>query len=176
MWKLVLLLSLLPGAAFAQSCTLDFTIEITRGIGTYPPGTRLPGHAQFVIHDTVPQENEGTGHLATGEMVLDGTITGRIWALITTTGSPTADLVGIYADEVEGLTFLDQPYRGPMSLTLYGHSGTWPHDRPPLTQAEWDSLTLRRSFQLHAPEILDMLGGRVTALTANCLDSPPPQE
>jgi hypothetical protein len=104
-------------------------------------------------------------------MMLEGQITGRLWTLITTSRTVAADLIGLYALDVEGLSFMGQEFRGPMAITLYGDPGSWPHERPPISQQEWDSLDLRRVFQLHAPDSSDMLGGDIASLTADCVDS-----
>jgi hypothetical protein len=129
----------------------------------------LEGGADFEILRSFRQEGGATAHLATGQMVLDGNITGRLWTLITTSRNQAADLVGIYAVEVEGLSFVGVDFSGPMAITLFGDPGSWPHERPPINQEEWDSLTLRRAFQLHAHG-QDMLGGDITRLTADCDD------
>lgn len=173
---LALILALIPNLASALSCEIVYEVTVTRGIGPYPPGTVLQGEAQFETHSSIRQEGGATAHLASGRMALEGNISGRLWTLITTSRDHSADLVGIYAVEVEGLNFVGQEFRGPMAITLYGEPGSWPHDRPPLEQAEWDSLQLRRSFQLHAPDSRDMLGGDITALEATCVDSDAPQE
>ncbi len=170
MLRLAVLLMLLPGQVMALTCTITFSVEITHGIGPYPPGVELNGTAEFETLRSFRQEGGATAHLATGTMGLDGHITGRLWTLITTSRTVAADLVGLYALDVEGLTFVGQDFRGPMAITLYGDPGSWPHERPPVTQEEWDSLTLRRSFQLHAPDSSDMLGGDITRLDATCED------
>lgn len=169
----LLMLLTVPTQALALSCTLSFDVTITHGIGRYPPGTALQGSARFETRGSFRQEGGATAHLATGTMTLDGQITGRLWTVITTSRAQAADLVGLYALDVEGLSFVGQAFTGPMAITLYGARGSWPHDRPPITQAEWDSLRLRRVFQLHAPASADMLGGDITALDATCLDFAP---
>jgi hypothetical protein len=163
-------------SATAMVCDIAFDVQITHGIGPYPPGVELHGTAQFETLRSFRQEGGATAHLATGTMGLDGHITGRLWTLITTSRTIAADLVGLYALDVEGLSFVGQDFRGPMAITLYGDPGSWPHARPPITQEEWDSLTLRRSFQLHAPDSSDMLGGDITSLLATCVDSDPSQQ
>lgn len=172
-FALVLLTCLWAAPALALSCAISFDMQVTRGIGPYPPGTLLSGTARFEIVRSFRQEGGATAHLANGIMELDGNITGRLWTLITTSRTEAADLVGIYAVDVVGLNFVGQDFRGPMAITLYGDPGSWPHDRPPVSQQEWDSLTLRRSFQLHAPDTQDMLAGDITRLTATCVDSAP---
>lgn len=173
---LPILLLLIPAQALALSCTLGFSVVVTHGIGPYPPGTTLTGEAHFETLRSFRQEGGATGHLATGSMVLDGHIAGRLWTLITTRRTTAADLVGVYAVDVEGLNFAGQAFTGPMAITLYGDPGSWTHDRPPITQEEWDSLDLRRVFILHASNSQDMLGGDVTSLTAVCIDSEAPQD
>ncbi len=167
---LVFLLTV-PTQALALSCTISFGVTVTHGIGRYPPGTALHGTAEFATRGSFRQEGGATAHLATGTMTLDGQITGRLWTVITTSRTQAADLIGLYAQDVEGLSFVGQDFTGPMAITLFGRRGSWPHDRPPVTQAEWDSLDLRRVFQLHAPTSPDMLGGDITGLDAACLDS-----
>lgn len=176
MLRLTLLLFCLPAPAMALACSLGFSVSVTHGIGPYPPGTVLDGTAEFETHRSFRQEGGATAHLATGTMTLEGQITGRLWTLITTSRTVAADLVGLYALDVEGLSFIGQDFRGPMAITLYGDPGSWPHARPPISQAEWDSLDLRRVFQLHAPDSSDMLGGDITALVAECVDSPAPEQ
>ena len=170
---LFLIALLWSSAATAMVCDIAFEVRVTHGIGPYPPGVDLHGTAQFETLRSFRQEGGATAHLATGTMGLEGNSSGRLWTLLTTSRTVAADLVGLYALDVEGLTFIGQEFRGPMALTIYGPPGSWPHERPPITQAEWDSLTLRRTFQLHAPNSSDMLGGDVTALTATCVDSDP---
>lgn len=158
--------------AAAQSCTLNFTIEVTQGVGTIRPGTHLPGFAEFTTDGrSFRQEGGSTSHLATGTMTIgDGTggeIGGEIWTLITTSRSNAADLVGVYAHRIEGLSYGGLEYEGPMALTLYGSPGSRPEAVPPTTQAEWDGLDLRRAFMLHAHGA-DMLAGDVLGLTVEC--------
>ncbi len=165
----LLLIALLcaPAAATAQTCTLSFTIEVTRGVGLIPPGTQLPGSAQFTTDGrTFRQEGGSTAHLARGLMTIGDGISGPIWTLITTSRGHAADLIGVYANDVEGLSFAGQDFEGPMALTLFGPSGTRASTAPPVTQAEWDEMDLRRSFSLHADA--DMLAGDVLDLTAEC--------
>ncbi|QBY01540.1 hypothetical protein E2K80_13075 [Rhodophyticola sp. CCM32] len=156
-----------PASLAAQTCALEFTIEVTRGVGDIPPGTELMGHAEFTTEGSFRQEGGSTAHLATGTMALNDTISGPVWALITTSRDFTSDLVGIYAHHVTGFTFAGSRFDGPMALTLYGTPGTRPEPVPPMTQDEWDSLALRRTFQLHSNNG-DMLAGDVTALQADC--------
>lgn len=133
-----------------------------------PPGTTLQGRADYTVEGrSIRQEGGTTAHLATGRMVLGDTIAGPIWTLITTSNSPTADLMGVYARDVEGLSFAGTVFEGPMALTLFGLPGTRPTPAPAVTQAEWDRLNLRRAFSLHA-DGQDMLAGDVTALSVDC--------
>jgi len=170
------LLLTLPTAAQALRCEINYEVTVTHGIGPHRPGAVLTGEAHFETQRSFRQEGGATAHLATGRMALDGNISGRLWTLITTSRDHNADLVGLYAVEVEGLSFVGQEFRGPMAITLYGEPGSWPHNRPPVTQPEWDSLTLRRTFQLHAPDSRDVLSGDITALAAVCVDSDAPAQ
>ncbi|MBF9043477.1 hypothetical protein HKCCE4037_09070 [Rhodobacterales bacterium HKCCE4037] len=155
-------------AAAAQTCTLDFTVEVTQGVGLIYPGTRLPGHATFTTDGrTIRQEGGSTGHMAMGAMQIGDGISGNVWTLITTSRGNAADLIGVYARDVEGLTFAGVRYEGPMALTLFGDAGTRAETGPPTTQAEWDEMDLRRAFSLHAHGS-DMLAGDVVNLTATC--------
>ncbi|WP_224813635.1 hypothetical protein [Hasllibacter sp. MH4015] len=164
---LIALALVAPSAAPAQTCTLAFTIEVTQGVGFIRPGTQIPGSAEFVTSgQTFRQEGGTVAHYATGSMTLGDDISGRIWTLITTSRGSAADLTGVYAYDVEGLTFAGQVFDGPMALTLFGEPGTRPTTAPPITQAEWDDMSLRRSFTLHADA--DMLAGDVVDLTADC--------
>ncbi|MEJ6390753.1 hypothetical protein [Gymnodinialimonas ulvae] len=157
----------LAAPATAQTCTLDFTIEVTQGVGFIAPGTQLPGSAEFTTDGRTFRQEGGTmAHYATGRMSIGDGISGRVWTLIATSRGSAADLIGIYAYDVEGLSFAGQTFDGPMALTLFGEAGTRPTTAPPLTQAEWDDMSLRRSFTLHADA--DMLAGDVVDLTATC--------
>lgn len=169
MWRFLIGVSLffLPLPAAALTCTLEFTVEITRGVGDIRPGTQIEGRADFTTQGSFRQEGGSTAHLATGEMRLGESITGPVWTLITTSRDNSADLVGVYAHNVTGFSFAGITFEGPMALTLYGRPGTRPAPTPPVTQEEWDSLTLRRSFQLHAHG-RDMLAGDVVNLIADC--------
>ena len=165
-----------PALAQPVACDLTFDLVVTQGIGPYPPDTALTVTAQFETVRSFRQEGGATGHLATGTMVLDGDIAGRLWSVITTSRDQAANLIGLYAVDVEGLTFVGQEYRGPMTVTLYGEAGMWPYERPPITQEEWDSFNLRRSFLLHSIESRDWLAGDITSLTAACVDSAAPAD
>lgn len=155
--------------ATAQTCRLDFTVEVTQGVGDIRPGAHIPGRATWTaLGRSFRQEGGSTAHLATGEMSLqNGAIRGPIWTLITTSNGAAADLIGVYAHEVRGLTVAGVAYDGPMALTLFGASGTRPEPAPPATQEEWDRMAMRRAFTLHAHG-RDMLAGTVTGLTARC--------
>lgn len=161
----VLCLSAQP--VLALSCTLDFTIEVTQGVGFIRPGTELPGTARYETNgQTFRQEGGTMAHYATGEMTIGDGITGAVWTLITTSRGFAADLIGVYANDVEGFSFAGTDFEGPMALTLFGPAGTRPDTAPPMTQAEWDEMNLRRSFTLHADG--DMLAGDVVRLAAEC--------
>lgn len=165
---LILAALTLPRMAGAQTCTLDFTVEVTQGVGTILPGTRLPGHAQFTPSGrTIHQEGGSTGHLAVGRMSIGDGISGPIWTLITTSRGAVADLIGVYARDVQGLSYGGLDYEGPMALTLFGPPGAREVTAPPTTQADWDEMNLRRAFTLHAHGA-DMLAGNVLDLTATC--------
>lgn len=169
MRTVAILLALCIGQpALAQTCTLNFTIEVTQGVGTIRPGTHLPGYAEFTTEGTTfRQEGGSTGHLALGNMSIGDEIQGLIWTLITTSRGHAADLVGVYARDVQGLSYAGLDYEGPMALTLFGSPGTRPDTTPPSTQAEWDDMDVRRAFSLHAHGA-DMLAGDVLDLAVNC--------
>lgn len=157
----------LPAAAGAQTCVLSFTIEVTQGVGLIRPGTHLPGNAEYTTTGrSFRQEGGSTAHLAAGSMTIGDDITGPIWTLIATSRAHAADLIGVYAHDIEGLSFAGLDYEGPMALTLFGEPGSRPTPEPPVTQMEWDDMNLRRSFTLHAEG--DMLAGDVLELTVQC--------
>lgn len=156
----------------AQTCTLAFTVEVTQGVGFIRPGTHLPGTAQFTTDGrSFRQEGGSTSHLAAGNMTIGdgagGGIGGPIWTLITTSRSNAADLVGVYAHHIEGLSFGGINFGGPMALTLFGPPGSRPEDTFPTTQADWDDMNVRRAFFLHA-QGADMLSGDVLDLAVEC--------
>jgi len=165
---LTALLGTLATRAEAQTCTLDFTIEVTQGVGTIRPGARLPGHAIYTgLGRSFRQEGGSTAHLASGEMTLGDSISGPIWTLVTTSRGNAADLIGVYAHHVSGLNVSGVEFEGPMALTLFGAPGTRADTAPPTEQAEWDAMTLRRAFSLHAHGS-DMLAGTVLDLVVDC--------
>lgn len=169
MLRIAVILALLAALpATAQTCRLDFTIVVTQGVGTIRPGVELAGRAQYTrLGQSFRQEGGSTAHLASGEMVLGNSISGPIWTLITTSRDNAADLVGVYAHQVSGLTVAGVRFEGPMALTLFGAPGTRQGTDPPTEQEDWDQLTLRRAFSLHASGS-DMLAGDVTELTVAC--------
>ncbi|MFW5881517.1 MAG: hypothetical protein ACOCTP_03250 [Roseicyclus sp.] len=153
----------------AQSCDLRFVVDVTQGVPTHPPGSRLEGRASFTtLGPRIRQEGGATAHLAAGEMVLEGGIAGPIWTLIVTSNGSAADLIGLYANHVSGLSVAGVDFAGPMVLTLYGRPGARPEPDPPVSQADWDRLDLRRAFSLQAPEGRDMLAGDVSELKVSC--------
>lgn len=152
----------------AQTCTLEFTVEVTQGVGLIRPGTHLPGSAHFsTTGQSFRQEGGATAHLAMGTMTIRDDISGPIWTLITTSRSSAADLVGVYARHIEGLSYGGLDYSGPMALTLFGPPGSRPEETFPTTQADWDDMNVRRAFFLHAHGA-DMLSGNVLDLTVEC--------
>jgi hypothetical protein len=169
----VLLLSLtLPGVAVAQTCTLDFTIRVTQGVGSIRPDSELHGHAEYsLLGRSLEQEGGTTAWFATGEMRLGEEISGPIWTVLTTSGGPTADLMGVYARDVRGLSVAGIAFEGPMALTLFGRAGALDGPEPPTEQAEWDRLDLRRAFSLQAHGY-DMLSGDVVELRISCEEPP----
>jgi len=160
---------LVPAPLAAQSCDIAFSVVLTQGAGPFQPGDTLDGRAQFTaLGRTVRQEGGSTAHLATGEMALGDGISGPIWTLIITSRGPAADLVGVYAHNIEGLSVAGQHFTGPMAITLFGRPGSRPDPGLPTAQEEWDRLDLRRAFSLHAPQGRDMLAGDVTELRVDC--------
>lgn len=172
LFLLPFLMALWPGLALGQSCSVDFTIRVTQGVGAIRPETVMQGHADYtMLGRSIRQEGGSTAWLARGEMRLGDDIQGRIWTLMTTAGGPTADLMGVYAVDVTGLTFAGVPFEGPMALTLFGAPGTRDDPTPPTRQEDWDALDLRRAFSLQA-DGHDMLAGDVIALTVDCTAPP----
>ncbi len=172
MWIRTLLalatLSALPDGVRAQSCAIGFDITVTQGVGAIRPGARMTGMADFTLHErALPAEAGNTVYLATGAMRLGAEITGQVWALVTTSNGAVADLIGLYARDVQGLTFAGLAYAGPMMITLYGPPGSRPDSAPPITQPDWDAMATSRRFALHA-QGYDRLAGDVTALTVSC--------
>jgi hypothetical protein len=168
---LALALPLAPALAAAPSCHVDFTLTVTQGVGTTRPGTMLSGDATFTLTgQTFPGEGGAAVHLAQGAMQLGPDIRGEVWALVTTSGNPVADLLAIHARDVTGMDFAGIAYRGPMTISLYGQPGSLPEARVPTDQPAWDAMALRRSFALHA-QGYDRLGGDIDSLTLAC-DTP----
>lgn len=163
------LLLVAPSHVVAQSCDLTFTVILTQGAGPLRPGTELQGQASFTaIGESFRQEGGSTAHLASGEMQIGDGISGQVWTLIITSEGPAADLVGVYANHVEGLTVAGIDFSGPMALTLFGPSGSRPDPNPPTEQEDWDRLDLRRAFSLQAPTGRDILTGDVTEVLVEC--------
>lgn len=157
-----------PGFALGETCDVRFTVEVTQGVGPFAPGTHLEGRAEYTTGGrSFRQEGGSTAYLASGRMALGDAIEGPIWTLIITANGVAADRIGIFARDVEGFDFAGIAFDGPMVLTAFGPSGARPDSGVPLTQEDWDLLTLRRSFSLHA-EDADMLAGDVTELSADC--------
>lgn len=168
MWRIVLLATWLPAAAMSQTCAFDFNLVVTQGVGDIMPGTELSGHAEYtVVGPSFRQEGGSTAHLASGEMWLGDSISGPIWTLMTTSEGPTADLIGIYAHHVSGLTVAGIAFEGPMVINLFGRPGTRPDPSPPTRQEEFDRMDLRRAFTLQAHG-RDMLAADVTDLIVTC--------
>lgn len=171
-----LLLALIPAALplSAQECRVEFTVEVTQGAGGLRPGQTLTGDAAFrTTGETRPGEAGITVHLASGEMTLAPGIRGDLWAVVTTSGNPVADLISLQAREVEGFSVAGLAYAGPMTITLYGQPGTLPGPAIPTAQSAWDAMTLARRFALHA-QGYDRIAGDVTALTLAC--APPARD
>lgn len=161
-------LSLAPMMASAQSCALSFRVTVTQGIRPIPPGSVLEGSARFALTGAaIRQEGGAMTHLAAGEMRLGPDIIGQIWALGITAESPIADLIAVFARDVQGLSFGGVDYGGPMMITFYGPPGSRPDTAPPTAQADWDAMTLQRRFALHAPGY-DRIAGDTTALQISC--------
>lgn len=166
---LVLALSLLPAMpAVALRCTVDFSFVVTQGAGTIRPGQEIAGSAEFAATgQSFAAEGGAKVHMARGEMRLGAAIHGEIWAVITTSGNPVADLLAVHARNVTGMRFAGLAYRGPMTLNLYGRPGTLPAPVIPADPALWAAMALRRSFALHAYGY-DRLAGDITALSVAC--------
>lgn len=175
MMRLVIVtLACLLGAApqvRAMSCALDFAFTVTQGAGTIRPGTPMTGSARFTTTGQSLAAGGGSlAHIATGEMRVGPDIRGQVWAIITTSGNPVADLLAVHARDVTGMTFAGLAYRGPMTLNLYGRPGTLPAPIIPTDPALWAAMDLRRSFALHAYGY-DRLAGAITTLSVTC-DAP----
>jgi hypothetical protein len=166
---LIFVCLLSPTTVAAQSCDLSFTVVLTQGAGPLRPGTELDGRASFTaIGESFRQEGGSTAHLASGEMQVGDGISGRVWTLIITSDGPSSDLVGVYANQVEGLSVAGIDFSGPMALTLFGPSGSRPDPNPPTAQEDWDRMDLRRAFSLQAPTGRDILTGDVTEVLVSC--------
>jgi hypothetical protein len=160
---------MLPQPTAAQTCDLTFTVILTQGAGTMRPGTELAGAANFTTDgQSFPSGGGSIAHLASGEMLIGDAISGAIWTLVINSDGAVVDLVGLYANDVEGLSVAGIAFSGPMVLTLFGRSGARADPDPPILQEDWDRLDLRRAFTLEAPEGRDSIQGDVTDLLVEC--------
>ena len=158
---------LAPAMGWAATCDLSFRFEVTQGVGLIRPGTEMAGAAQFATGESIRQEGGSVGHFATGEMSIDGGVSGRVWTMITAARDHANDFVGVYATEVTGFSFAGVEFTR-LKLLLFGRPGTIGSPEPPRSQAAWDALTTRRTVILESHDGSDMLSGNVTQLTAEC--------
>lgn len=170
MWRVALILAFLQlpvSAAAATTCELSFRFEVTQGVGLIRPGTELEGAADFSTGESMRQEGGSVGHIATGEMSVEGDIRGRVWTLITASRDHASDFVGVYATDVTGFSFAGIEFTR-LKLLLFGQPGAIGVAEPPLTQDGWDALATRRTVILESHDGSDMLSGDITELTAVC--------
>lgn len=159
-----------PLIARAQDCSLTYALTLTEGIAPLPVGTTLAGSARFRLSGArIAQEGGATTHLTRGEMRLEPGISGDLWALGTTSNGALADMIALFARDVQGLTHAGQHYGGPMMITLYGPPGSRPDTGPPTAQADWDAMTGPRRFALHAYGH-GRVAGDVRELAIRCTD------
>ncbi len=139
-------------AVAAQTCTLDFTIEVTQGVGDDPP--RHPAGRPRGVHSPRPELPAGRRIDRASGLGRDDPRATASPARSGRSSPPRAATPPTWSastrNHVSGLNVAGVDFGGPMALTLFGDPGTRTDTDSPTEQAEWDAMTLRRAFSLHA--------------------------
>ena len=165
------LASSLPALAAAR-CEARFTVEIEAAHGTLPQGTLLDGRIAFGGDRPFRNGDETVSYLDAGTMTLtapDGTsIRGALRAVHLTRTPHFADYASFDAKDVAGDLGSVTAYEDPMLVTLFAQGGSLTTFDLPTDTDGWSNLSKRRVFQVHTPNTMAVLPGRITRFEVTC--------
>lgn len=161
-----------PIIAAAKVCEAHFAVETQAAHGTLPTGTLLNGVIRF--NDDKPFRNgsETVSYLDAGTMSVtapDGTAVSGILRAVHITRTPYfADYASFDVKDVSGDLGSVSSYEDPMLVTLFAKGETLTTFDLPTDTAGWGALSKRRVFQVHTPNTMAVLPGRVTQFDVSC--------
>ncbi|QHQ36660.1 hypothetical protein [Algicella marina] len=164
------LIPTLPAAA--EICTATFTTETEADHGNLPSGTTLNGSISYQPVDPMRMGNETVSYLVSGTMrveAADGSyVAGRLQAIHVTRTPHFADYASFDASDVTGNLGTVEAYEDPMLVTLFAPRGSLTTFDLPRDSAGWQAYSRRRVFQVHTPDTMWTLPGRISDFSMAC--------
>lgn len=159
-------------AAQAATCTATFEVVTEEAHGALPAGSALAGTLTYDEGEALRMGNETMSYLASGLLRVrapDGSeITGVVRAIHLVRTPHFADYVSFDAKGVEGDLGGVRDYEDPMLVTLFAPRGSLTSFELPKDTDGWEALSKRRVFQVHTPDTMWTLPGKVIGLEAAC--------
>lgn len=156
----------------AAACEIAFEVATIADHGALPSGTILKGEIDYAEGRRMRMGTETVSYLATGVMSLtapDGTgLRADLRAIHMTRTPHFADYASFDAKNVDGDLGGVSAYEDPMLATLYAPRGSLQSFDLPRDTAGWDALNERRDFQVHTPDTMWTLPGRIIKFEARC--------
>lgn len=172
MIKLFFLLIALPVVAQAQTCRLTLSILTEAPHGTLPQGTTLRGDVAYTPDHAMRMGSESVAYLTDGAVLITGpdgsSITGRLKVIHVVRAPHWADYMSFDIDNVVGNLGGVTDYEDPMLFSFYAERGEVASFDLPRTLAAINQFDRRRTFQVHTPDTMWTLPGRVVDPVIAC--------
>ncbi|MEO1613520.1 MAG: hypothetical protein AAFU55_14380 [Pseudomonadota bacterium] len=161
-----------PVAAFAANCAGVFEVETAAAHGTLPTGAILKGEIAYDEGRAMKMGDETVSYLSTGAVKInapDGTSITASLRVIHMTRTPWfADWASFDAKDVKGDLGSITDYEDPLLLSLYAPRGSLESFDLPKDADGWATMSERRDFQVHTPDTMWTLPGKITSFEVAC--------
>lgn len=156
----------------AATCSAQFDIISGADHGSLPTGTVLKGQINYDEGRAMQMGPETRSYLASGIMRVtapDGTsITGSLRVIHLVRTPYFADYVSFDIKDVGGDLGGVTDYEDPMLVTFFAPRGSLESFDLPRSTKDWQALSKRREFQVHTPDTMQTLPGKVEGFRARC--------
>ncbi|WP_338550075.1 hypothetical protein [Roseovarius phycicola] len=161
-----------PLTAQAAECLATFQIETEADHGTLPSGSILQGEIAYSEGRALRMGNETVSYLSTGTIrvvALDGSsVSGVVRAVHMVRTPHFADYASFDAKNVDGNLGGISAYEDPLLITLFAPRGSLESFDLPKDTEGWTALSRRQVFQVHTPDTMWTLPGRVFDFEVMC--------